>query len=887
MKLFKRIYYPVLCVLVVLALALGFADATYGGGASKTFDGNLETINKHVETIAATSHNSHNETDMQAVRTYITGQLRGGECNFLLADGNTDDDGNYNVSFRTSSGVPQPTYTVQESTLTPETVDLIESLGGGVKVVSKTVRNIVAIIPGTDTKAAVAAGEETYGDAVMLMAHYDSRPEGAGASDNTVSVAAMLGLIKQIASSGTEYKNDIVFIFTDAEEEHMYGAYAFKYQFDGFYNVYDRVELGANFDNLGNKGTLVMFQTSSGNSELIKKYSKINGGAFTSSIADFVYGAMDNYTDFEIYGDKTSLDFANVGGTDIYHTVLDSASNVKEKALEQQYSMMERYVAEFGGASLADLKSDSDSVYFSYLDMGVAHYPKAVAYVMGAVILALMIAVPLVNFLRRRADKSVGFKASRLALGAAAQLLTLIATVAVGFAAYFLICLLLSGFGVVPIHSLTKLRYASVGLVVSAMLLTLAVSFGFYSLFKKLLGVKSADIARGNAFIWGVIAAVLCFALPEVSYFFAITALGVLAVALLITIFKESFRNATGTSMDAMFFYVIPLVFTLPMIIPVLMIAATVLNAVYLPVIMALFLLAAGFVAPYFTQLQPVLDSLMQKLPARKVRVQRTVVKRVEDRAKKGKYTEQTVKETTKEPLPWRYKNYAGVSLLCVVSIVMIILFSSFNAGFGSAVAGGYGYRNAIYNDSMVYVWEKNGSSISRTIEIHDQIAYKYMSRALDGFEWDSEKQAYVKADTANNVVTSSQEPTITKNADGSVYTFSPFDGMRSEITIVINNASPITSLTFDNGRDDEYTVTNDGESKLTIQLPYGYGTFTMAVEGATTLNIEYTEHRAGNDSNINNLREWNDLDPVFTQYYLEYRDMLRAGIILHYELTL
>lgn len=89
MKLFKRIYYPILCVLLIVAIALGFADATYGGGGSKTFDGNLDTINAHVENIAAESHNSHNEANMQTVRNYITAQLRGNDCGMLLAEGDT------------------------------------------------------------------------------------------------------------------------------------------------------------------------------------------------------------------------------------------------------------------------------------------------------------------------------------------------------------------------------------------------------------------------------------------------------------------------------------------------------------------------------------------------------------------------------------------------------------------------------------------------------------------------------------------------------------------------------------------------------------------------------------------------------------------------------
>lgn len=879
MKLFKRIYYPVLCVLLVAAIALGFVDATYGGGGSKTFSEMSQTISTHIDTIASSSHNSHNADNMEQVRTYISNELA--RMGFLQADGESDDDGNFNVDYRVIGGVKQPSFTIQDSTLTPETVQNIEHLEAGSIVVSKNVRNIVVAIPGTDTLAGNIA------DAVMLMAHYDSRPEGAGASDNTVSVASMLGVIEKYSAGGNTAKNDLVFVFTDAEEENMYGAYAFKYQFAGFDDIYSRVELGANFDNLGNAGTLVMFQTSDNNINLVKEYAKINKGAFTSSIANFVYGIMSNFTDFDIYADKTSLDFANVGGTDVYHTYLDNAQNVKLGSVEQQYSMMERYVNHFAGMDLPSLKSGSNAVYFSYLDIGLIWYPLAVAFVMGAIIIGLIAAIIIVNVNKRKKDSKSGFSMMKMGGGIAVQLLTMVATLAVLFLSYFLICLLLVGFGVIPFHAIGNLRYASVGLVVSVMLLTLGISFAFYNLFKKIFMVKSADVVRGNVALWGIIGAILCFAAPTLSYFFAITAILELAAVLVVTLLKEKYRQKTGERMDALFIYLVPLVFVLPIIIPVIMIAATVLSAIYLPVIMMLFLLLAGFAAPYFTQLQPVLDSAAQKLPPRNIRIERTVVKKVEDVAKKGKFTEQTVKEVVKEPVAWRYKNYVGVSFIAVISVIMILLFSSFGAGYSSAVAGGVSFRNAVYNDSMVYVWTKNSSVVTRTIEVHDLLAYKYMSGGLDGFSWNSEKKAYVKADTANTIITGSQEPTITKSTDGRVFSFTLYDQARSEVSLKINDAASITKLTFRNGSGDEYSVDNDANATLYIDLPYGYGNFTLTVEGATSLNLEYTENRMGKDSNIKNLREWVEVSTYFADKHPELLDNLTAGIVLKYNLTL
>lgn len=550
--------------------------------------------------------------------------------------------------------------------------------------------------------------------------------------------------------------------------------------------------------------------------------------------------------------------------------------------------MMQRYVDAFGSENLSALESDSNAVFFSYLDLGVAHYPIYVGYIMGGIVLALAIAAVVVNLLKRKKyGKKAGFSFAKMGGGAAVQLLTMAATLAVLFVAYFLIALLLVGFGVITIHSIGSLRFASVGIVISAMLLTLAVSFAFYGLFKKLFAVRSADVARGTAFLWGLIAAVISFVAPTLAYFFAITAMGVLAVVLLNTIFKEKYREKTGESMDKLFLYAVPLIFTLPMIVPVIMIAATVLNAVYMPIVMMLFLLAAGFIAPYFTQLQPVLDKVAAMLPERKIRVERVVTEMVEDRAKKGKFTEQTVKKVVKESVPWRYRNYMGVTLIATVAVVMAILFSSFGVGFSSAVGGGVSYRNAIYNDSMVYVWERNGTGAAvRTVEVHDTIAYKYMYRAMDGFKWDSDKQAYVKTDDALKVVAGGMEPTITKSDDGLSYKFKPYDSANSEITVKLTGASSVTKFTFDNGVGDPYEVENDGNSTVNIQLPYGYGAFTMTVDSSATLGIEYVEH-CPDHHNINNLEEWAQVKKFIDSVHSEYSDNFRSGIILKYTLSL
>ena len=62
--------------------------------------------------------------------------------------------------------------------------------------------------------------------AVMLVAHYDSVPNGTGASDDGAGVVALLETVRAVKSTAP-LKNDVIFLFTDGEETGLLGANAF------------------------------------------------------------------------------------------------------------------------------------------------------------------------------------------------------------------------------------------------------------------------------------------------------------------------------------------------------------------------------------------------------------------------------------------------------------------------------------------------------------------------------------------------------------------------------------------------------------------------------------------------------------------------------------
>ena len=60
----------------------------------------------------------------------------------------------------------------------------------------------------------------------MLVAHYDSVPDGPGAADNGASVAATLETLRVIKTQAP-LQNDLICLFTDSEEVGLLGAQAF------------------------------------------------------------------------------------------------------------------------------------------------------------------------------------------------------------------------------------------------------------------------------------------------------------------------------------------------------------------------------------------------------------------------------------------------------------------------------------------------------------------------------------------------------------------------------------------------------------------------------------------------------------------------------------
>ena len=96
----------------------------------------------------------------------------------------------------------------------------------------------------------------------MLLSHYDSAPHSfsKGASDDASGIATILESIRAFLHNKTPHKNDIIILFTDAEEIGLNGAALFVTQ----HKLAKDVGLVLNFEARGSSGPGYMLMETNG-----------------------------------------------------------------------------------------------------------------------------------------------------------------------------------------------------------------------------------------------------------------------------------------------------------------------------------------------------------------------------------------------------------------------------------------------------------------------------------------------------------------------------------------------------------------------------------------------------------------------------------------------
>ena len=357
-----------------------------------------------------------------------------------------------------------------------------------------TVANVAARLKGTEGK-----------DALMLAAHYDSTPTGPGASDDATGVATLLETARALRA-GPPLRNDVIFLFTDAEETGLLGARAFVNEHPWAKDV----RLAMNFEARGNSGPSIMFETSPGNRTLVGGFAEAVSDMTASSLTYDVYRLLPNDTDFSVFkaAKIAGLNFAFIDGVTHYHSSLDTPGQVDERSLQHQGDQALALSRYFGDRDLTTPKT-SDAVYFDILGRALVHYPTVLAVplsVLGALLFAATI------YTGRKRYPAMKWGGLLRAIGVIFS--TLVVTPLATSAVWWLVTRAQIGRD----GGLPEMRYHSGWYLLGVVVTALSVHLALVARFGRKVEVRT--LAAAAAF-WWVIASLLCsLFLPGGSYLF-------------------------------------------------------------------------------------------------------------------------------------------------------------------------------------------------------------------------------------------------------------------------------------------------------------------------------------------------------------------------------
>ena len=293
-------------------------------------------------------------------------------------------------------------------------------------------KNILARIKGSDNSKAL-----------LLLSHYDSNPHSSlGASDAGSGVVMILEGLRAFLSDQKNQKNDIIILFSDAEELGLNGASLFVNN----HRWAKDVGLVLNFEARGSGGpSYMLMETNGGNQKLIEGFSEANPDyPVANSLAYSIYKMLPNDTDLTRFREDANIDgfnFAFIDDHFDYHTALDTYERLDRNTLEHQGSYLMPLLTYFSNANLADVKTDEDSIYFNVPLFKTVTYPFS--WIWPMLIIAILIFIALVFYgINKRTLESKEMLKAMLPGGAA-----LLINGLVGYFGWKLLCVVYPQYG--------------------------------------------------------------------------------------------------------------------------------------------------------------------------------------------------------------------------------------------------------------------------------------------------------------------------------------------------------------------------------------------------------------------------------------------------------
>ena len=362
------------------------------------------------------------------------------------------------------------------------------------------------------------------GKSLLLLSHYDSAlTPSFGASDAGSGVVTILETIRAFQASAKTPTNDIIILFTDAEEVGLDGARLFVKNHPWAKNV----GIALNFEARGSGGPSNMIvETNSGNKNLINAFMEADVKfPVASSLMYSIYKMLPNDTDSTVLrqgGDIDGFFFAFIDDHFDYHTANDNFENLDRNTLQHQGEYLLPLVHYFADADLSSLKSSEDHVYINVPILKMISYPFA--WIIPMLILAISVFIVLIVY---GLNKKV-LSGKTIARSFVPFLLAFVICGLIGFYGWKLLLILYPQYSEIQ-HGFTYNGHTYISFFV---LVSLAILFGVYHRYSKKTNVASLLIAP--LIFWLLINVMVAIYLKGAAFFIIPVFLGLLSLWLLI-----------------------------------------------------------------------------------------------------------------------------------------------------------------------------------------------------------------------------------------------------------------------------------------------------------------------------------------------------------------
>lgn len=381
------------------------------------------------------------------------------------------------------------------------------------------------------------------GKSLLLLSHYDSAMHSSyGASDAASGVATILEGLRAYLASGKTPENDIVVVFTDAEELGLNGAALFVNE----HPWAEDVGLALNFESRGSGGnSFMLLETNAGNKALLEQFFAADVEyPVTNSLAYSVYKMLPNDTDLTVLreqGNISGLNFAFIDDHFDYHTATDTPENLDFSTLAHQGSYLMPLLNYFSSNSLESFESEEDLVFFNLPLVKMISY--SFDWIFPMLILAAILLVILIVFgiIKKKLSPK------RMLQGFIPFLIALSLSGILSYALWKFATFIYPQYLEME-HGFTYNGYSYIAAVV---FLSLAICFYTYNRFKK--PKTTADLFVAPLFFWILLSGLTAFFLKGAAYFVVPVFFGMIQMLILFWRPKFALLIVTLLSLPAIF----------------------------------------------------------------------------------------------------------------------------------------------------------------------------------------------------------------------------------------------------------------------------------------------------------------------------------------------